>query len=202
MTTEALRTVRDHFTDVVDRVESQHERVMVTRNGKPAAVIISADDLAELEEHLEILSDPDAMAEIREGRDAYALLSPAHRARSLAAGRRRRQRRSCLDCDRRGADNDPVDSDMMITIAGIDFNYHDYDERGDVLYLHVGPPESPPAKALEMPEGHTVEYDEHGAIIGLELMGVRCGLERDGELQLTWPPAHPAASALQHALAA
>jgi|HubBroStandDraft_2_1064218.scaffolds.fasta_scaffold05650_7 antitoxin YefM len=72
MTTEALRTVRDHFSDVVDRVESQHERVMVTRNGKPAAVIISPDDLAELEERLEILSDPDAMAEIREGRDAYA----------------------------------------------------------------------------------------------------------------------------------
>lgn len=71
MTTEALRTVRDHFSDVVDRVESQHERVMVTRNGKPAAVIISPDDLAELEERLEILSDPDAMAEIREGRDAY-----------------------------------------------------------------------------------------------------------------------------------
>jgi prevent-host-death family protein len=45
MTTEALRTVRDHFSDVVDRVESQHERVMVTRNGKPAAVIISPDDV-------------------------------------------------------------------------------------------------------------------------------------------------------------
>jgi antitoxin YefM len=72
VTTEALRTVRDHFSDVVDRVESQHERVMVTRNGKPAAVIISPDDLAELEERLEILSDTDAMAEIREGRDAYA----------------------------------------------------------------------------------------------------------------------------------
>ena len=71
MTTEALRTVRDHFSDVVDRVESQHERVMVTRNGKPAAVIISPDDLAELEERLEIHSDPDAMAEIRDGRDAY-----------------------------------------------------------------------------------------------------------------------------------
>jgi hypothetical protein len=29
---------------------------------------------------------------------------------------------------------------MMITIAGTDFAYHDYDERGDVLYLHVGAP--------------------------------------------------------------
>lgn len=35
-----------------------------------------------------------------------------------------------------------------------------------------GPPEASPAEALETPEGHTVEYDEHGAIIGLEPMGV------------------------------
>jgi hypothetical protein len=39
----------------------------------------------------------------------------------------------------------PVDSQITITIAGIDFDYHDYDERGDVLYLHVGAPEVPPA---------------------------------------------------------
>jgi uncharacterized protein YuzE len=96
----------------------------------------------------------------------------------------------------------PVDSDMTITIAGIEFDYHDYDERGDVLYLHVGAPEAPPAKALETPEGHTVEYDEHEAIVGLELMGVRDALERDGELQLTWPPAQLAASTLRQALAA
>jgi len=95
-----------------------------------------------------------------------------------------------------------VDNDMTITIAGIDFDYRDYDERSDVLYLHVGAPTGQPAKTLETPEGHTVEYDEHGAIIGLELMGVRGLLERDGEVQLTWPPAHLAASALRQALAA
>jgi uncharacterized protein YuzE len=91
---------------------------------------------------------------------------------------------------------------MIITIAGIDFDYHDYDERGDVLYLHLGPPNGPPAKALETSEGHTIEYDEHGAIVGLELMGVRGTLERDGELKLTWPPAHLEASMLRGALAA
>lgn len=91
---------------------------------------------------------------------------------------------------------------MTITIAGIDFNYQDYDERGDVLYLHVGKPKDPPARALETPEGHTIEYDEHGLIVGLELTGVRAALERDGDLQLTWPPAHLAASMLRPALAA
>jgi uncharacterized protein YuzE len=91
---------------------------------------------------------------------------------------------------------------MTITVAGIDFDYHDYDERGDVLYLHLGPPNGPPAKALGTPEGHTVEYNDHGAIVGLELMGVRSALESDGELKLTWPPAHLQASVLRGALAA
>jgi uncharacterized protein YuzE len=91
---------------------------------------------------------------------------------------------------------------MMITIAGIDFDYHDYDAHGDLLYLHIGEPNGQPAKALETAEGHTVEYDERGAVIGLELMDVRRALEREGDLQLTWPPAHLAASALREALAA
>jgi uncharacterized protein YuzE len=91
---------------------------------------------------------------------------------------------------------------MTITIAGIDFDYHDYDERGDVLYLHVGEPKDPPARALETPEGHTIEYHQDGAIVGLELMGARSSLERDGDLQLTWPPAQLTAITLGPALAA
>lgn len=54
----SLREVRDHFSDVVDRVQREHERVTVTRNGKVAAIILSLDDLAELEETLSVLSDP------------------------------------------------------------------------------------------------------------------------------------------------
>ena len=72
MTIEPLRDVRDHFSDVIDRVEREHERVTVTRNGRAAAIIISPDDLAELEETLSVLSDPDALADIREGDAAYA----------------------------------------------------------------------------------------------------------------------------------
>ena len=46
MSTESLRSVRDHLSEVVDRVEHQHERVIVTRNGHAAAVLISPEDLA------------------------------------------------------------------------------------------------------------------------------------------------------------
>ena len=72
MSIEPLREVRDHFRDVVDRVEREHERVTVTRNGRAAAVIISPEDLAELEETLAVLSDPLALADIREADAAYA----------------------------------------------------------------------------------------------------------------------------------
>lgn len=71
MSIEPLRAVRDHLSEVVDRVEKQHERVTITRNGRAAAVLISPDDLAELEETLSVLSDPDALADIREGDASY-----------------------------------------------------------------------------------------------------------------------------------
>ena len=57
MTTDSLRNVKDRFSEFLDRVEQHHERVVVTRNGRPAAVLVSPDDLASLEETLEILSD-------------------------------------------------------------------------------------------------------------------------------------------------
>lgn len=68
---QSLREVRDRFSEVVDRVEREHDRVTVTRNGRAAAVLLSPEDLAELEETLDALSDPDALADIREADAAY-----------------------------------------------------------------------------------------------------------------------------------
>ena len=72
MTTESLRAVRDHLSEVIDRVEHQHERVVITRNGRAAAVLISPEDLEALEETLSVLHDPEALADIREADAAYA----------------------------------------------------------------------------------------------------------------------------------
>ncbi len=72
VTSEPLRAVRDHLSELVDRVEREHDRVVITRNGREAAVLVSAADLAELEETLSVLSDPDALADIREADSAYA----------------------------------------------------------------------------------------------------------------------------------
>ena len=72
MSTQSLRDVRDHLSEVIDRAEHHHERVVVTRNGKPAAVIMSPEDLAQLQETIDVLSDPLALADIREADAAYA----------------------------------------------------------------------------------------------------------------------------------
>lgn len=72
MTIEPLRAVRDHFSEVVDRVEFQHERVILTRNGRAAAVLINPEDLIRLEETLDVLGDPEVLADIREADAAYA----------------------------------------------------------------------------------------------------------------------------------
>lgn len=64
-----------NLSEIVDRVEREHERIVLTRNGRPAAVIMSPEDLESLEDTLDLLSDPAAMRDIdiaredlREGR--------------------------------------------------------------------------------------------------------------------------------------
>lgn len=86
-----LSSVKARFSELVDRVEDQHERVVVTRNGKMAAVLISHDDLESLEETLAILSDPALMEQIQESERARATEEPATTLAELRAGLQRRR---------------------------------------------------------------------------------------------------------------
>ena len=65
METLPLASVKAQLSALVDRVEDTHHRVLITRNGKPAAVLISPQELESLEETLEIVSDSAAMRRIR-----------------------------------------------------------------------------------------------------------------------------------------
>ncbi len=67
METLPLATVKAKLSEVVDRVEREQDRVTITRNGRPVAVIVSLDDIEGLEETLEILSDKRLMKKIRSG---------------------------------------------------------------------------------------------------------------------------------------
>ena len=66
MSIVSLRSVRSRFSEFVERVNAHHERVVVTRNGAPAAVLMSPRDLESLEETIAVLSDSEAVHQLAE----------------------------------------------------------------------------------------------------------------------------------------
>jgi prevent-host-death family protein len=88
--TMSLAAVKARFSELVDRVERQQDRVVVTRNGKPAAVLISADDLESLEETLAVMSDRSIAAQIRQSQKAVAAGDGGTELDELRAGLQRR----------------------------------------------------------------------------------------------------------------
>ena len=70
--TMPLAEVKAKFSEMIDRVEAQHDRITVTRNGRPAAVLMSTDDLASLEDTLDLLSNPNAITELKRAREEVA----------------------------------------------------------------------------------------------------------------------------------
>jgi antitoxin YefM len=73
METLPLSEARSTLSSIVERVEGTHERVTITRNGRPAAVLISPEDLEALEETLDVLSDPATMKQLHESEAAVAV---------------------------------------------------------------------------------------------------------------------------------
>lgn len=67
-----LSEAKTKLSEVVDEIVTTHERVTVTRNGRPVAVMLSTDDLEAIEETIAILSDPAAMRQVEQGRAAVA----------------------------------------------------------------------------------------------------------------------------------
>ena len=61
----SIADTKAHLSDLVARVGSQHERVTVTVHGRPTAVLIAVDDLEALEETIAVLSDSNAVRELR-----------------------------------------------------------------------------------------------------------------------------------------
>jgi len=52
-----LADVKNRLSEVVERLEREHGRVVITKHGRPAAVVVSVDDLESLEETLDVLGD-------------------------------------------------------------------------------------------------------------------------------------------------
>lgn len=67
MPTVPLSSAKTHLARLLAEVEELGERVVITRSGRPAGVLLAIDEYEGLIETLEILADPELSAAIREG---------------------------------------------------------------------------------------------------------------------------------------
>lgn len=87
METTSLADAKNRLSELITAVQGTWQRVLITKNGRPAAVLIAPDDLESLIETLEILSDPDAMAAIREAEAGAEPLTTGEEMAALMARR-------------------------------------------------------------------------------------------------------------------
>ena len=88
--TLSLAEVKAHLSELVGRVNSQHDRVTVTVHGRPSAVLVSPDDLEALEETIAILSDTDTVRQLAAS-EAEVARGEGETEESLAEAMRRRR---------------------------------------------------------------------------------------------------------------
>ncbi len=72
MKTYSLAAARQNLSSVVADVAGHHEHVLITKNGEPAAVVISADEWAEIEETEFWRSQPRIRDKIEKAREEIA----------------------------------------------------------------------------------------------------------------------------------
>jgi prevent-host-death family protein len=86
--TLSLAEAKAHLSELVGRVDRQHDRVTVTVHGRPSAVLLSPDDLEALEETIAILSDAETVRQLTAS-DAELARGEGESERDLADAMRR-----------------------------------------------------------------------------------------------------------------
>lgn len=66
-----ISEVKTHLPELVSGVEEREEEIVVTRKGKPAAVLVNFAEYERLKATLDVLSDPELMAQIGASRRFY-----------------------------------------------------------------------------------------------------------------------------------
>lgn len=72
----SLANVQIRLPAVADRLEREGGRVVITKHGQPAAVVISVEDLESLEETLAIMDDHAQLGDIRQSLAKLATSEP------------------------------------------------------------------------------------------------------------------------------
>jgi len=89
MTTLPVADARSHLSKLIDAAMTTHERFEITRNGRRAAVLLSADDYDTLQETIAVLSDTDTLRQLAAS-DAELARGEGESEQSLAEAMRRR----------------------------------------------------------------------------------------------------------------
>lgn len=71
MKTLSLSEAKMKLSSLVDLVQNTDEEVTITRNGRPAAILVSPDEYEGWKETISVRSDAELMEEIRKGLQAY-----------------------------------------------------------------------------------------------------------------------------------
>jgi prevent-host-death family protein len=67
-----ISEVKTRLPELVSNIEEREDEIVVTRNGKPAAVLVNYDEYKRLKETLDVLSDPASMRQIAQSKSFYA----------------------------------------------------------------------------------------------------------------------------------
>ena len=67
-----ISEVKARLPELVLGVQEREEEIVVTRNGRPAAVLVNVDEYERLKETVDVLGDPELMRQIRRSRHFYA----------------------------------------------------------------------------------------------------------------------------------
>ena len=63
----SLSEAKMKLSELVEAVYSTDEEIVITKNGRPAAVLVSPEEFESWKETIEIASSPDLMEEIKQG---------------------------------------------------------------------------------------------------------------------------------------
>ena len=69
ITTMSLKELRPELPKVIARIDGKLDRYIVTKRGKPMVVMLSIEDYESLMDTLDLLTDPQAMADLRKGEE-------------------------------------------------------------------------------------------------------------------------------------
>ncbi len=69
--TLSLSEVKARLPELVAGVQEREEEIVVTKNGRPAAILINVDEYTRLKETLDVLSDPILMKQVGRSQAFY-----------------------------------------------------------------------------------------------------------------------------------